>query len=132
MAFNVPEEFRLRKGPLASSKHAGNNGAFILPPRIANRTLFAIASDGMGFEHVSVHCSTGRKHYTPTWAEMCHIKDIFWDPDDLVIQIHPPRSEYVNFHEHTLHLWRPIGVQLPAPPSCLVGPKNVRRQDVGL
>lgn len=122
MAFHVPEQFRLREGPLASGPSAGNNGAFILPAKIANRTLFIIASDGMGWEHVSVHCATGKRLYTPTWAEMCHIKDLFWDDEDVVLQIHPRKSQYVNFHEHTLHLWRHIEWSFPLPPPFLIGP----------
>jgi len=121
MAFHVPEQYRLRQGPLASGPSAGNNGAFILPPRIGNRTLFTVASDGMGWEHVSVHCTTGRKSYTPTWAEMCHVKDIFWGAEDVVIQIHPRKSQYVNFHEHTLHLWRHAEWEFLVPPSFLIG-----------
>lgn len=127
MAFRVPEQYRLRQGPLASGPGHGNNGAFILPPKIGNRGLYVIASDGAGFEHVSVHCAVGKKLYTPTWAEMCHVKDLFWEEEDTVMQLHPARSSYVNYHEHTLYLWRPIGREIPAPPSILVGPKTTDR-----
>ena len=54
--------------------------------------LRIIASDGFGWEHVSV----SRRDRCPTWEEMCQIKALFWDEDDCVIQYHPPRSEYVN------------------------------------
>jgi hypothetical protein len=55
---------------------------------------------------------------------MCQVKAMFWDEDDCVIQYHPPRSEYVNNHQNCLHLWRPIGVSLPMPPSIMVGIKD--------
>ena len=128
MTFHVPEQYRLTNGSLASDESYGNNGAFILPPMIANRHLFVIASDGAGFEHVSVSCSApvkGTKLWIPTWVEMCHIKDLFWDPEDCVVQYHPPKSEYVNCHKGTLHLWRPIGVEIPRPPAWMVGPRGV-------
>ncbi len=43
-----------------------------------------------------------------------------------MVQYHPRRSQYVNCHPHTLHLWRPMGgealpVPLPEPPAILVG-----------
>ena len=76
-----------------------------------------IAYDGQGWEHVSVSLS----HRTPNWREMCFIKDLFWDEEDVVIQYHPKKSEYVNLHNNYLHLWRPIGVELPTPPKELVG-----------
>lgn len=79
-----------------------------------------IASSGFGWEHVSV----SRRDRCPTWDEMCLVKALFWDDDDCVIQHHPPCSEYVNNHPYCLHLWRPIDVSLPMPPSILVGVKD--------
>jgi len=57
----------------------------------------------------------------PTWEEMCLVKDLFWDDTDCVIQYHPSRSDYVNNHPYCLHLWRPIGIELPRPDSIFVG-----------
>jgi hypothetical protein len=74
----------------------------------------------MGWEHVSV----SRQDRCPLWDEMCQIKSMFWDEDDCVIQYHPPRSEYVNLHKNCLHLWRPIGIELPMPDSIMVGFKD--------
>ena len=56
-----------------------------------------------GFEHVSVQLMARR---LPTWNEMCVVKDIFWQDEEQVIQIHPKKSQYVNMVE-ALHLWRP-------------------------
>ena len=114
---HVPEEYRVKTGPLSSSKEDGNNGAFFIP--FESFELMVIASDGENWEHVSVSL-TGRN---PNWKEMCFIKDMFWDEDDCVIQYHPPKSEYINNHEHCLHLWKPIGKEVPMPPSILVGLK---------
>lgn len=119
MSFNVPEKSRITTGPLGSTPEYGNNGAFkIKLPR--SQVLKIIAGDGFGWEHVSV----SRKDRCPTWEEMCIVKELFWtEPEDYVIQYHPPRSDYVNLHEYCLHLWRPIGIALPRPPSMLVGPR---------
>lgn len=119
--FHVPNQFRILYGSLGSDNSAGNNGMFILtlprPGLLAN----TIASDQGGWEHVSV--TLRHEDRTPTWEEMCHIKGVFWDEEDCVVQYHPPKEDYVNHHPHCLHLWRPVGIALPMPPSWMVGPK---------
>jgi hypothetical protein len=55
---------------------------------------------------------------------MCQIKALFWDEEEAVMQLHPPRSDYVNVHHFCLHLWRPTETTIPLPPSILVGPKD--------
>lgn len=123
--FHVPEEYRVINGAFASDASYGNNGHFKI--RLSNRSVaMIIASDGKGWEHVSVHIATmqnGRQigERTPTWAEMCRIKNAFWDAGDCVIQYHPPEDVYVNNHEHTLHLWRPTDQTIPVPPKIFVG-----------
>ena len=62
-----------------------------------------IGSDEEGWEHVSIEMM-GRK--LPTWEEMCEIKDLCWDDEEEVVQIHPKKSHYINLTE-ALHLWRP-------------------------
>lgn len=120
----VPEKYRLGfPHVLATLPNSGNNGAFKISIR-NGVTLQCICTDGHGWEHVSVVAYQKRKVRTPTWDEMCHIKDLFWDKEDRVVQYHPPESEYVNNHPHCLHLWRPIVVDIPAPPSYLVGIKQ--------
>jgi hypothetical protein len=41
--------------------------------------------------------------------------------EDVVIQYHPTKSEYVNLHDNCLHMWRPVEVEIPTPPKELVG-----------
>lgn len=81
-----------------------------------------IASTGAGWEHVSV--SPYRKSYIPSWDDMCKIKDIFFKDDEAVIQIHPPKAEYVNNMPNCLHLWRCTYKEMILPPSCLVGARK--------
>ena len=129
--FHVPELSRVRDHPyLSSSVIDGNNGAFILFSPEPGARLMLICSDGRdpdvpqadGWEHVSVHAEQGKKNRTPTWKEMVYVKELCWDAEDVVIQYHPRRSEYVNCHPHTLHLWRTTTQIVPIPPSILVGP----------
>ena len=75
-----------------------------------------IASWGMGWEHVSV----SMKNRCPTWEEMCLVKNIFWNPDECVVQYHPPEKEYVNCYPHCLHLWKKIGSDFETPPKKLI------------
>lgn len=114
--FHVPEQYRLTDHPtLHSDASYGNNGAFEIP--LSDEvTAFVIASDGMGWEHVSVHVVENGVQETPEWDEMCKIKNMFWDKKDCVVQYHPPESSYVNRHEHTLHLWRKPFFKFPMPP----------------
>ena len=51
---------------------------------------------------------------------MCHVKDLCWDAEDVVMQLHPRQSEYVNNHPHVLHLWRPKVQVIPTPPKAAV------------
>lgn len=103
---------------LSSSESSGNNGAFIVPCPGAS-SMFAIVSDKAGWEHVSV--SPYRAKRTPTWEEMCFIKNLFWGKEETVVQYHPAEENYVNMHEFCLHMWRPTQAIMPVPPPILVG-----------
>ena len=81
-----------------------------------------IWSNGAGWEHVSV--APENKRITPTWDDMCRIKDLFFKDDEAVIQIHPPKNEYINNMPNCLHLWRCTYKEMLMPPSCLVGIKR--------
>lgn len=122
MTFHVPERFRVLDGPLGSCFADGNQGVFQFYNRKGEK-LVCIAASGneTGWEHVSCHVeyiSNGRnKRRTPSWNDMCHVKNMFWDFEDCVVQYHPPQSQYVNDSIYVLHLWRPVGVELPMPPK---------------
>lgn len=81
-----------------------------------------IWSFGGGWEHVSV--APYRHSYTPSWEEMCRLKDMFFHEDEVVVQYHPAKSQYVNNMPNCLHLWRPINEAMPTPPSIMVGIRN--------
>ena len=119
MGFKVPEKYRITRGRIGSDAGYGNNGAFQVGLR-RGQTVFVIASDMLGWEHVSV----SRKDRCPTWEEMCQVRAMFWDPEDVVVQYHPRESDYVNNHPNCLHLWRPVDIELPTPPAIMVGVKG--------
>ncbi len=79
-----------------------------------------ICSNGENWEHVSISTQTR----CPTWNEMSFFKNLFWPETECVMELHPPKSEYVNNHKYCLHLWRPLEVEIPLPPTVLVGIKN--------
>lgn len=79
--------------------------------------LRVIASWGKGWDHVSV----SRKDRCPDWAEMDFVKRLFWEDEEAVMQLHPPRSTWVNNHASCLHLWRPHWRPVPLPPVWMVG-----------
>lgn len=129
------ERFRVQQGPLASSRPDGNNGQFIVPftpptPLDSRIVLMCVVSDGADWEHVSVSVKVRmfsgqlrESERTPTWEEMCHVKDLFWDRDECVIQYHPRAAEYRNCHKYVLHLWRPTNAIIPEPNADFVGPR---------
>lgn len=131
MSFHVPEKSRNTWHPILGTTAAdGNNGAFELDSPEHGWRLTLICSDGSdadapearGWEHVSVHARRANGQMrTPNWREMSFVKDLCWDGEDVVMQLHPKKSEYVNNHPHVLHLWRPTHVEIPTPPSLLVG-----------
>src|SRR6266496_309535 len=106
MSFHVPENARLTNHPkLASTSKDGNNGVFIINSPENGWQLALICSDEE-WEHVSVHAFKNNKQRIPTWKEMCFVKDLCWDDEDVVVQFHPRKSNYVNIHPNILHLWR--------------------------
>jgi hypothetical protein len=134
MSFHVPERSRNTTHPQLGTTAAidGNNGVFEIESPEPGWRLSMVVSDGTDpafaatrWEHVSVHAWRGvgknAQLCTPTWKEMAFVKDLFWDGEDVVMQLHPKRSEYVNNHPHVLHLWRPLDAEIPTPPAIFVG-----------
>ncbi len=123
--FKTPNKYRDEITPgLKSTNDFGNNGFFIIPHKREKKLeIRTQASDGMGWEHVSISVAQINKkpQRCPTWEEMCWIKDLFWSKNDCVIQYHPEESEYVNMHPFVLHLWKPINQKIPIPQKIMIG-----------
>lgn len=109
----------------------GPNGLFYLRNSFdggkTTTYINVIASSGdemYPWEHVSV--TIRGEDRCPTWEEMCYVKDMFWDEDEWVMQLHPPKRKNISFHPFCLHLWKPheqAGI-IPTPPPETVGPIN--------
>ncbi len=112
------EKCRVKTGPSLSNRGFGNNGKFLIPYK-KGIVLCVVASDQFGWDHVSVSLPS----ITPTWSMMCFVKDLFFRDDEVVIQYHPKKKDYVNHHKHCLHMWRKHYVEIPTPPTLMVGPK---------
>lgn len=85
-------------------------------------TIRCVVSDGEGWKHVSV--SIERETKPPSWEIMCKVKELFWEDEEVAVQYHPKKSEYVNHHPGCLHLWSSTDLQMPTPPSIMVGTKK--------
>ena len=95
------------------------NGVFSLPSPRGGGALLCIASNGDGWDHVSVSLP----NRCPNWPEMEHVKRAFFNDDETAMQLHVPTVDHVNHHPHCLHLWRPNdGQEIPRPPAIFVGP----------
>lgn len=99
----------------AETKNVGMGGKYY--DKYTGKWLNFIFSYQMGWEHLSVSMPSR----TPTWGQMCIMKDIFWNKNEACVEYHPREEDYVNNHKHCLHIWRPTHETLPTPPSILVG-----------
>jgi hypothetical protein len=90
-------------------------GLFFIPT-IPVGTLRCIASSGNGWDHVSVSLH----NRLPKYREMCKVKAFFFEDDEVAVEYHVPVKDHVNVHPHTLHLWRPLNVEMPVPPIWMV------------
>ncbi len=115
------EDGRLLHGEM-KTQHGETFGFFFLARGRGNtRKLKVMVGDGDGWDHVSV--SRPNHNECPTWDDMCWIKNLFFDANEAVFQVHPRVADYVNFHPGCLHMWRPHGDTIPRPPPLMVGPK---------
>lgn len=93
------------------------NGLFLIPSPYCKRDpLRVLASCGEGWEHLSV----SKIKRAPTWSEMEYVKRLFFTDDEVAMQLHVPPDEHINLHSNCLHLWRPIGMEIPRPPEWMV------------
>ena len=123
LPWTLANRFRVRNAPGGYHSLDGDDfGVFMVQSYDSpfGIPLKIIASSGEGWEHVSV--STQKR--CPNWPEMTFVKDLFWSEDECVMQLHVPKKDHINCHPYCLHLWKPIGVEIPRPDSILVGVKR--------
>lgn len=118
-----PNQFRWQEGPNAMFRSNDGDpfGMFIVPGDSAcGRRLKIIATDGdaTDWEHVSVSLPDWEKRM-PSWAEMCKVKELFWDDTQCVVEFHPEKSDHISYGE-VAHLWRWKKGEFPMPPKICV------------
>lgn len=115
----VLEDARVLEG-LYATRPLETFGAFML------RSLTIIVADGSNWDLAKLplpvweHVSVSARGRCPTWAEMEFVRELVFLPEETVMQLSVPRADHVNVHPYTLHLWRPIGVEIPRPPKVCV------------
>lgn len=94
--------------------------AFKLPDNPA--AFVVVASNGDGWDHVSVSCRDADGERCPAWLEMDAIKRIFFRSAEVAMQLHVAEADHISVHPYTLHLWRPHGTKraIPLPPKEFV------------
>lgn len=119
MNFEILNKYRVAKGQWGSGQDC-DYGLFFIPTKKCPAPLKVISSgcSDQTWHHVSVSLP----HRCPTWEEMCLVKDLFFG-DEVVIQFHPKKKDYVNNHPFCLHLWRNLKNEIITPPTELVGIK---------
>jgi len=70
----------------------GDGGCGCFKVYVNGRSFFIVASDGGGWDHISVSPCNRKRQGCPTWEEMCAIKDMFFEPEERVVQYHPPQE----------------------------------------
>lgn len=109
-------QFAIHHPTLGPPMSDGTGGAYRVPHIPTGVTLTVIASNGYGWDHVSVSLP----NRCPNWQEMEHVKRLFFRDDETAMQLHVPPAEHVNIHPYCLHLWRPHDAQIPRPPAIMV------------
>jgi len=100
--------------PVRGESEPGANYGYFVVERHGVR--LSVISSGVDVEHGWEHVSVSHPQRCPTWDEMQFVKELFWKDDEVVIQYHPAKKDYVNVHGHCLHMWRPLSGMIPMPP----------------
>lgn len=66
------------------------------------------------------HVSVSHPSRCPTWEEMEKVKRWLFEGHETAMQLHVPASSHINIHPYCLHLWRPVGAEIPRPPQAMV------------
>ena len=93
-----------------------NGGVFWVKSPTDGSNMRIIASNGLGWDHVSV-CHMRR---VPNWLEMQKVAILFFLDNEACMQLHVPPRDHINLHDKVLHLWRPHDTAIPLPPKEFV------------
>lgn len=88
-------------------------GQFLIHSSAGNKMYLVVATDELGWEHVSVSLRTRINpefiERCPLYEEMEEVKRLFFNDDEVMMQIYPKDKDYVNMYPYVLHLWRKSG-----------------------
>lgn len=107
----------LKSSLITNVEGIGDDGA-MFEFKYKSRKYEVIASNGGGWDHVSIVPLNQKR--VPTWEVMCLLKDMCFNEDEVVMQLHPAKKDYVNVHNECLHLWKPQHKAIPTPPKLFV------------
>jgi hypothetical protein len=93
-----------------------DGGAFALRSPTDRKPMQIIASNGEGWDHVSV----SRTDRVPNWEEMEHVKRLFFEDWEVAMQLHVPPAAHISVHPNCLHMWRPQSGSIPMPQAWMV------------
>ncbi len=107
-----------RLDPLTGNLGDETCGMFSMRGPCGMELRFRVSGDftGHGWDHVSVSLV----NRTPNWKEMCFVKDLCFEEDEVVMQLHVAKKDHINLMPHCLHLWRPHNQEIPQPASAMV------------
>ena len=76
-------------------------GVFNVMSPIDQSPMTVIASSESGWDHVSA----SRPNRCPNWPEMDFIKRLFFENDEVCMQLHVASKDHISIHDYTLHIW---------------------------
>jgi hypothetical protein len=56
----------------------------------------------------------------PKWDEMKYVKELFFEPNETVIQFHPPIADNISINDYVLHLWKNNNQEIQLPPKYMI------------
>lgn len=68
------------------------------------------------WEHIALDLEEHRR--CASYEEMSALKETFWEENEIAIQVHPKKSDYINLKHYALHLWRNKSI-MPQAELCL-------------
>lgn len=80
----------IKELPNLMIQHIAVDGGLGVLFKVGKSFATVVWSNGGGWEHVSI--SPFKRSYTPTWDEMCKLKDMFFYSDETVVQYHPAKT----------------------------------------
>lgn len=113
---------RYRETRLEKLAHTGGwpgdeaHGCFVIPSVIDKAVMVVVAANDLGWDHISV----SKRNRVPNWLEMSQVHRLFFQADEVAMQLHMPEDQHINIHPYVLHLWRPHGLAIPLPPRIFV------------